>query len=271
MLGQWNCQITVRGHDGTQSSNGNSLIQRDWQRLLPRPTLCRFATPANGRDDVSFTQLHLESSFCVNISIGYCRHNRRSSTVNACSNWAFNRTYFENTNSHECDKFQSFQENLHKPSPLQDPEAQASQKPNLPAYQVVHCLNLSDSKHAPHCADSQNWQINVSQAACKACDKIDFYKPTQTAYDMCQYVPTLKSSNGSSKAATCHLHQSPITRSSSGKQKGDMWKTTGRIGKHQEILPFAGHFQMERLQHSFSDFLWRCLERHRQILCFALN
>ena len=184
---------------------------------------------------------------------------------------AFNRTYFENTNSHECDKFQSFQENLHKPSPLQDPEAQASQKPNLPAYQVVHCLNLSDWKHAPHCADSQNWQINVSQAACKACDKIDFYKPTQTAYDMCQYVPTLKSSNGSSKAATCHLHQSPITRSSSGKQKGDMWKTTGRIGKHQEILPFAGHFQMERLQHSFSDCLWRCLERHGQILCFALN
>lgn len=101
-----------------------------------------------------FVVLHFDLSFWVNISMGYRRipePNRRSSTVNGCSNWAYNRTYSSNLNSHDRDEFQSFQETLHL-SPLQDPAAQASQKPTLPTYQVVHCLNLSGSKHTPHCA-----------------------------------------------------------------------------------------------------------------------
>jgi len=129
-------------------------------------------------------------------------------------------------NSHECDKFQSFQENLHGPSPHQDPEAQASQKPNLPAYQVVHCLNLSGSKHAPHCADSQNWQINVSQAACKACDKIEFYKPTQTAY-----VPICSNSQIKQRIKqSCNVPSSSVTyhkvklREAKGRHVEDNWE-----------------------------------------------
>lgn len=145
--------------------------------------------------------------------------------------------YFENMKSHDCDKFQSFQENLHGTSPLQGPEAQASQKPNLPAYQVVHCLDLSDSKHA----DSQNWQINVSQAAYKACDKIEFYKPTQTAH-----MPICSNSQIKQRIKqSCNVPSSSVTyhkvklREAKGRHVEDNWenrKTSKKIAFRGSLL-----------------------------------